>query len=336
MKSLRIAFLAVMWVALVSGVARSQTVSEVGEASRWLERWTSSYQQYLNVIDVTNALDEISLGLMDGEITEAFARRRGVSNIASARMGYDRAVDAHARLPAIPPLPDIPLRGAMEVRERYLDLLKIQIADLVEVSTEIFAAALRGDTSVQDNLATKQLNQFAAVLQGENLLIREQLTLLASSSPVYSLLSAALTSNDAILAFFHTAADPNFDEGSLQRSLNRGELSLFESEKSILEGRHNLRAYRRQYSPIGVRDVVERRNREVLAEMMDSLAGSLDVEDQIVGSLRELFDILIDGNTDLESFNDAMTLFDLKISSLVESRMSLQREREGLAGQLME
>jgi len=324
---------------LGSGVATSAQNSEsYRRISNWLGLYEQVYQQYLSIYSQTGQVDEVSYSLVDGDVTKAFAQRQGLSLLTSAKLALQVAEDAYFALPEIPLIQDESLDRLLPIRLALLSDMRGQVSAALELTQELFAAALRGDADIAAQLSAKQMNQYIGILRFENVAYNSQLTVMDPDNPAYSLLSVALRTNEAIIRygtffadFYHGVVDDEDRERAMAQSENR----LLDSNREIVNGRLSVKRWERNLRRMSVANEDDRINREVGLRMLLAMMDAFDVEADITAAVQGLIDLTLTGKPlSDDQIDETISLLDIRLQTLIAQRLSLQRERSAMVGEL--
>lgn len=315
-----------------------KSFSQVEKAGEWLNQVESIYRQYTDVMSSAASLDELSQGLIEGEVQQNFAIRQGATMLLDLRQAFERVSAEHTLLPPPPRVKTENFSKLLKANVNYLNTLKGQVSNVIALSTEVYEAALSGDEDAQDKLVIKQVNQYVALLLGENTTISQRLTAVPPSSPAYALFSSISYSNEAIISVLQALAKilrGDLDLEKLKIGRAQAKLSLFQAAQELDKGRTLATNALQQYQAIKPRGERQHRILAAILEAHRTFPQSFDVEEELNTVLSDAITIWTDENS-IAAMDDAkfasnfmtsMTSTYLKIDTLVNERMRLQAIR---------
>ena len=307
---------------------------DAGVFSSWFPKVESIVSQLYEVLDQVAELDEISSSLVEGEISDIFARRTGQRIQDKAKFTYEQVsaeIDCCLFQPDLKT--EILVRSA-HFAVQYLRQMKEQVLGSIDDSRGTFAAALEGDATVVEQLQARQLERWVLLLESENVYIATQKLLVEDTHPQFALSAALMSGNSALIALVNSWSDYLRDTADMadvstihtERELLRMMQAINDGEKAVLDWSVTIGGLRSERaSNDGMVDILQR--------MMDSYTTSFNIEKEIAAVIRSLAESSTNTAPARDDFIEAEML---ALELVIDRRMQLQSERIQLVGEMSE
>ena len=300
---------------------------EAAAFANWGNEVNEIYGQLMEVLKRTASLDETSMALLEGNVTESFARRTGIRILVLAKNDYEKL---RKHIDCCLETPNFENRVYSKVAPdtvQFLHLLMSQALGIMQNSSEIFLATLDGDEAVAGQLQAHQFRRWTLLLESENVFIGTQQLLVDESHPQFSLLSAIAHGNSALVTLLGIFQDNSLDHESVEAivSMIRVEQEVLRMKRVINDGRKTVLNWYSTIDELRSENVAQIGMIRALEGIMENYAESFDVEEEIAGRIGAMTKIDI-SSTSPTADNIVETEF-LAIELLADRRMALQSLR---------
>lgn len=276
---------AIMALSIGSGAAQEKyklTAEEIRAGSVWASKTNRVLQEFGEVINLTTQLDEISEGVLYGEIKRDFASRQFKNMLSNILLKYNNARDAVKRLGSPPTFQDERIQRRFGGSYEMLGLAEKSAKKMIKESSLLFVEAKTGNKDATIKLFEKSIRTFSSVLELQNAVLSGQAATYGSDEANYYHYKGMVETYSAMI-FGLNAILPVFKSGSVDiEMIETAHVNLKVSKNTYIIGRRILKKNINKYSAMKASSLKDKNNKQILLKALRSIYESFDIEEELI------------------------------------------------------